>query len=169
MTYLPGSIGVSRSPGILGKLIRTGEHLHGDGRKKVDIDGRQVDASHWNHAFVIVGPDGGTIEAGAQGVVRNNVKNHPDHLVLGAPQGSIATAVIGAAVAHLGAEYAYVDDVMLGIDCVTHWKLHEKSDSLICSQLAAMCLAAGGWQSPMDPALVMPSTLVLAATAWVRS
>lgn len=154
--YLPGTIGVSHSPGVLGRLIRTGEWLHGDGRH----------ASRWNHAYVIVNENGDTIEAGSKGVVNNNVTEHPDRLIIGSPPGVDRAKVVEYAYSHLGVEYGYGTDVLLGFDCITRLKLHLHTDSLICSQLAALCLEFGGWALPEEASLIMPSTLVLAAAAW---
>lgn len=146
-----GDIGVSHSPGFIGHLIRTGERM---------TNSRQW--AKWNHAFVVMDDRGNTIEAGGKGVVRNNVSSHPEHLILHHPAGVDRNKIVACAIKNLGVEYGYFDDVLLGFDCLTHLKLHQHGDSLICSELATICLIAGGWKSPKSASAMLPSDLAMA-------
>lgn len=148
----PGDIGVCHGTGIVDRVIEFGERLHGAGRD-----------AKWSHAFVVVSAQGDTIEAQAFGVVRSTVASHgPDVRIFDCPAGVDRQKVVATANKMLGVEYGYWDDLLLGIDCLTHWTLHERGDSVICSELAAMCLVAGGWKSPLPPALTMPSDIAAA-------
>ena len=148
-----GDIGATRGSGFAARLIRFGQRLHGDRYYR------------WNHIFVVVDDQGGTVEAGGHGVERSNVSKHPETLNLGCPAGVDRARVAGLAVSKLGVEYGYLDVVLLGIDCLTGAELHlRRGDSLICSQLGALALIAGGWHSPLPPALTMPADLVAALT-----
>lgn len=144
----PGDIGVTTGSTLTDRVIQLGQHLHGDGA-----------ASKWNHAFVIVDNDGGTIEAQAAGVVRSEVSRHPHHVLFECPAGVNRAEVVKFAIQQLGTEYDWIDIVALGIDCLLHTKLHEHTDAWICSELAAAALIAGGWKPPLQPALTMPADL----------
>lgn len=172
MIYTPGTVGVCHSPGLLGKLIRAGEWLDPTHHRAVWHQ-EHPEAAHepwyWNHAFVIVGADGSTIEAGSKGIVRNNVTSHANQIILKDPFGNQPRpdahykAVVQYAVAHLGVPYSVLDDVCLGVDCLTGWKLHDPRPGVfICSEFAAKCLEAGGWTSPREPVLMKPADLVWA-------
>jgi hypothetical protein len=144
-----GDIGLCHGTGLLDRTIEFGEKLRGAGSY-----------SQWSHAFVVVSNGGDTIEARSRGVVRSTVGSHGKALrIFDCPAGVDRDAVVAKAVESLGIEYGYLQDVLLGIDCLTHWKLHVRGDALFCSELAAICLQAGGWKCPMPPSLVMPSTL----------
>lgn len=172
MIYTPGTIGVCHSPGLLGKLIRTGEWLDPTHHRAVWHQ-QHPDAAHepwyWNHAFVVISSEGDTIEAGSQGIVRNNVTSHANQIILKDPFNASATItihhaqVIAYAVKHIGVPYSVLDDVCLGIDCLTGWKWHDPRPGVfICSEFAAKCLEAGGWTSPREPVLMKPADLVWA-------
>jgi len=147
--YRPGDIGLCRGTAPMDRLIEAGEWLHGAGRDAV-----------FTHAFVVVNPEGRTIEAQARGVVRATVASHgPAVTIFACPPGVDPAKVVAYAESQLGVEYGYLDDVLLGVDCVMHTKFHEHGDSLICSELAALALHAGGWTLPKPAALMMPSDL----------
>lgn len=149
MAYTPGDIGLCRGTGLLDRLIETGERLHGAGPDAV-----------YSHAFIVATADGGTIEAQAHGVVRSTVASHGPAVTIFAPPPSVDRAtVVAYATGELGVEYGYWDDVLLGLDCLLHTRLHERGDSLICSELAALALQAGGMALPIAAALMMPSDI----------
>lgn len=147
--WLPGDIGAVSGSAFLSRTIQLGQRLHGDAYWR------------WNHIFVVVDSDGGTVEAAANGVVRSNVANHGTTLNLGCPTGVDRAKVTEYAVSQLGVEYGYLDVALMGVDCLTHARLHWRGDSLICSELGALALAAGGWTLPEPAALVMPADLCL--------
>lgn len=143
----PGDIGVERNGSFLARLIQTGQRVAGN--------------IHWvwNHAFVVVDDQGNTIEAQGQGVVRGNVTGR-DVINLGRPAGVDRKKVVGFALSKLGTPYDFLDDVVLGVNCLlgTHWRGAER-DRLICSELAALALQAGGWTPPIPTWLIKPADL----------
>lgn len=148
-----GDIGATTGSAFVSRLIQTGQRLHGD------------PFYEWNHIFVVVDSDGGTVEALGRGVARSNVAGHGETLNLGCPDGVDRAKVVEFAVSKLGTEYGYFDDVLLGVDCLTRARLCWRGDSLICSELGALALMAGGWRSPLPAALTMPADLVAALSA----
>lgn len=148
-----GDIGAASGTAFVSKLIQTGQRWHGD------PDWR------WNHIVVVVDDNGNTVEATGSGVTRGHVDRHDLILNLGCPAGVDRAKVVGFAVAHLGVEYGYFDDVLLGVDCLTRARLCWRGDSLICSELGALALKAGGWVSSLPAALTMPADLVRSLTS----
>jgi len=147
--YAPGDVGLCRGTAILDRLIETGESIHGAGR-----------GSRFSHAFVIVTPEGGTVEAQAKGVVRATVASHgPAVTILGAPAGLARPAVVDYAISRLGTAYNFLDDGLLGVDCLLGTTWHSHSKAVICSELAALAWQAGGWALPRPAAEIMPSTI----------
>lgn len=148
--YQPGDIGLCKGTGLLDRLIEVGERIHGDGPWSV-----------YSHAFVIVSADGGTVEAQGAGVIRSTVASHGTAVtVFACPPGVDRATVVGFAEAQLGDSYGYLDDALLGVDCLLRTQLHEHTGrAWICSELAAAALEAGGWVSPLPPALTMPADL----------
>lgn len=149
-TWLPGDIGATTGPAAVSRLIQMGQRLHGDRFYK------------WNHIFVVVDSTGGTVEALGHGVARSSLMDHGQVLHLGCPAGVDRARVVEFALSKLGVEYGYLDDVLLGVDCLTRARLCWRGDSLICSELGALALEAGGWRSPLPAALTMPADLVAA-------
>jgi hypothetical protein len=146
--WTPGDIGVTTGPDFVSRLIQFGQHIHGDAYWK------------WNHAFIVVDSQGGTIEAQGAGVVHSNVSTHGEMLNLGCPDGVDRLKVVGYAVSRVKTKYSYPDVVLMGIDCLTHARL-SWGGGVICSQLAAECLMEGGWQGlKQDAADTMPADLV---------
>lgn len=158
--YIPGTVGVCHSTGTLSELIRTGEFLARRHRRWPAWKPSKP-PWYWNHGFVIVSETGDTIEAEAAGVVKSHVDSHGDRLLLPLPRGVNGAAVVAFATAALGDPYSIPDDVFLGIDCLTGWRLHDpRTGVYVCSELAAAALIAGGWESPKLPVLTMPADLV---------
>lgn len=147
--FVPGDVGLCKGTAILDRLIELGERLHGAGKGSV-----------YSHAFVIVTPEGGTIEAQAAGVVRATVASHgPDVTILSAPEGVDRAGVVAYATGRLGTPYNFLDDALLGVDCLLGTTWHSHSKSLICSELAALSWQAGGWPLERPAAEIMPSDL----------
>ena len=145
--WRPGDIGVERNGSFLARLIQTGQRLNGD--------------THWvwNHAFVVVDDKGATIEAQAAGVVRGSVGTR-DVLNLGCPAGVDRLEVVSYAKSRLGTPYDFWDDVVLGVNCLFGTKFRGADNHrLICSELAALALRAGGWVPPMPTWLIKPADL----------
>jgi len=150
--YRPGDIGLCRGTGLLDGLIHLGERLHGAGRDAV-----------FTHAFIVATADGGTVEAQARGVVRATVASHgPAVTIFPCPAAVDRSKVVAYAEGKLGVEYGYLDDMLLGVDCLLHTRFHDRGDSLICSELAALALHDGGWRLPMPASLMMPSDVAAA-------
>lgn len=148
MTWAPGDIGAERNNSKLARLIQAGQLLWGDRNW------------HWNHIFVVTDSDGGTIEAAGRGVVRSNVGNR-DVIKLRFPDGVERSKVVAFATSKLGTPYDYWADVVLGIDCLFHTRLRGESQRrLICSELGALALRAGGWTPPIPTWLIKPGDLV---------
>lgn len=147
-----GDIGAASGNAGVSRLIQTGQRLRGDQYWK------------WNHIFVVVGDAGQTLEATGNGVAKGHVLRHDQTLNLGCPAGVDRAKVVEYAWSRYGVEYGYVDVVLLGFDCLTHARLRWRGDSLICSELGALALMAGGWASPLPAALTMPADLVAGLT-----
>ena len=150
-TFNPGDVLLVHSGGF-GRVIGLGEAIRGAG-------------AEWTHAALIVSSAGVTIEAGSSGVGYSSVANHPVHLVLPCPAGVIRRIVLAEARSFVGYKYNYGDLVALGLDCLLGTGFHDSdSGQLICSELVARCLVAGGWKSPKRPSRMMPSDLFVALT-----
>lgn len=147
-----GDIGAASGKAVVSRLIQTGQRWRGDQYWK------------WNHIFVVVDKAGNTVEATGSGVARGHVDRSDQTLNLGCPAGVDRFKVAAYAMAQLGIEYGYLDVALLGFDCLTHARLCWRGDSLICSELGALALKAGGWVCPLPAALTMPADLVAGLT-----
>jgi hypothetical protein len=132
--WAPGDIVAETNSSFLARLIQLGQWLWGN--------------RNWrqNHILIVVNAQGGTIEAQAAGVVRSTVGTRK-LTKLRFPDGVERDKVVAYAEYRLGTPYDYWDDVALGIDCVfrTHFR-DTDSKKLICSELGALALSAGGWR-----------------------
>ena len=152
----PGDIMLAHSRGIGGWMIKTGEALR-DGPK----------AAKWTHAGLVVGNQGETIEAQSAGVVRANLADHKTFIVIPCPPGVARIKVLDAVLGMVGWKYSWLDLILMGVDCLFNTKLHTSKhtgNQVICSELVALCLVAGGWKSPKSPYAMMPSDLDKALT-----
>lgn len=149
MAWRAGDIGAASGIAFTDRLIQFGQLL------------RRDRFWQWNHIFIVVDDNGGTIEAGGNGVARGHVADHPTSLNLGNPVDRLLT--IGFVTRKLGVPYGYLDVVLLGIDCLfgsrLHWRLGK---AVICSELASQALIAAGWKSPQAPSLMKPADVVAA-------
>lgn len=146
MTWQAGDIGAADGTALVSRLIQFGQYIHGDPFWR------------WNHIFIVTDSLGNTIEATGRGVTRSNVSEHKNTVNLGCP--ADRSKVVEFAESQVGIEYGYLNDVLLGMDCLLGWKWSWRGDSLICSELGALALEAGGWTSPIAPSLTMPADLV---------
>lgn len=148
-----GDIGAERNSSALARLIQVGQFVYGDRHWR------------WNHIFVVTDDNGGTVEALGAGVVRSTVGDRTV-INLGCPPGVDRLKVVEFAVSKVGTPYDFLDDVLLGFDCLPpHTELHTDGRRLICSELGCEALIAGGWESPRKPALTKPGDLIDALTS----
>jgi len=154
----PGDIGLTQISGVVGKAIRFGQWLNGDGFKD------------YEHAFVVV-TEAGTassdetiVEAMPGGAV--HVSNYHEAVYLRCPD-EHRERVARAALNLVGTPYSFVDYLSIAA-----LRLHRPSGRLrdyggathhmICSQLADFAAEAGGWQLFADgrwPGDVTPGDL----------
>lgn len=146
-SYVPGDLGCSSGRSLIDRAIQFGQRCAG----------APPGEARWNHAFVIVDTDGTTVEASARGVIRGQVEEHGDRLIVPAPEGVERHKVVNFAMKQVGLPYDFVEICLLGIDCLHRtWNLHRHSRAWICSELAAASWIAGGWASPRCPAMTYP-------------
>ena len=149
MTYPAGTIMLVNRPGLIPAGIRL------------------FTRSPWNHAAVCLG-DGWTVEAGPKGAFVGREANYTSgHYavnpgVFTAPQRKLIT---DKARASIGVPYDYLDIALLAIHGITgrfepHLKrVVDNSKSMICSQLAAVCWQAAGFDWGKDPSVVTPADI----------
>lgn len=148
MTWRAGDIGAETNGSRLARLIQLGQRL------------RRSPSWRWNHIFVVVDDQGGTIEAQGSGVVRSSVGTRTV-INLGCPAGVDRLEVVAAARRELGVKYNYLGVILLGVDCVFGTNLHWHSQRVrFCSELAVTALKAGGWRSPRYASETKPADLV---------
>ena len=140
----PGYVGFSRSPGLMGKLIRFGEIISG-GKGEV------------NHMFIFSEREGyrwKIIQAQMKGVT-NTVyfdelaESSSKVVVVKPPPRVCLPAVVEFAQEQVGIEYGLGTDIGIGIDMVT-WQWvpavrGARTASWICSALGCEALRYGGW------------------------
>ena len=138
----PGYIGFSRTTGLLGKLIQTGEKWKfGDGE--------------YNHAFVVVSlgsnyNDVWIVQATLKGVILSRLEDlfptTSEILIVPPPKGTDLYKVVDFANAQIGAPYGLLSDICIGVDILTpvwFWSVR-RNGTWICSALAAEALRYGG-------------------------
>lgn len=138
MTPQPGDIGLVSIKGEVGKLIRIGQWLNGDGYGK------------YEHAFVLV-DDKQIVEARPNGAVHVPMcHNWAETLWLRCPD-QYREGVVAAAVSLVGTPYSFADyfaiaALRLHIPSRALRRYVTSSDHMICSQLADEAARRGGWQ-----------------------
>ena len=155
----PGDIGLCTIKGEVGKLIRVGQWLNGDG------------FSRYTHAFVM--GDGDTIVEAQPGGAVHVPQRHGGILWLPCPD-QYRRGVVEAALGLVGTPYSALDYFALAA-LRLHIPSHELHDyvrstgHMICSQLADEAARRGGWNIFKDgrmPQDVTPGDLwELAAAA----
>lgn len=135
----PGYVGFSRSPGVMGRAIRFGEHLSGG-------------VGEWNHMFII-GEDAKVIQAEMQGVtddanVNDLLLTYKCTILKPPPEVDLDKVVVFAK-EQVGICYGLGTDIAIGIDMMT-WQWFPafrgaRKPSWICSALGAEALRFGGY------------------------
>lgn len=142
----PGDIGMVRMPGAVGKLIRAGQWLNGDG------------FADYEHAFVVVGevedtPNVGTqiIEAMPGGALLSPLSRYDgfEPVYLRCPP-ALRDDVAAAALSFRGVKYSALDYAALAAHRfhipAPHLRDYIRtSGHMICSQLADRAAYVGGW------------------------
>lgn len=145
MTPTPGSIGLVSIRGNVGRLIRVGQWLNGDGY------------SRYTHAYVYVG-NGKIVEARPKGAVCvPQCHSWDETLWLHCPP-QYSRGVSLAALGLVGTPYSVLDyfaiaATRLHIPCVGLRQYVETSKHMICSQLADEAARRGGWHLFKDKRL----------------
>lgn len=147
----PGDIGLVTMAGHVGRLIRVGQWLNGDGYAR------------YEHAFVFVG-DGEIIEAMPGGALLSRLARYDDQEILwlkcpreyGAsvaavarrygPQFDEAGKLIRKGIPYSVADYAALALHRFKIPTPLLKRYIERSKSMICSQLADRAAELGGWR-----------------------
>ena len=139
----------------------------------IDHDGlvpagiRLFTRSPWNHAAVCLG-DGRTVEAGANGAFIGSEGNgSARHLAVNVGEftDQERQLITMKALSLVGVPYNFLDIVLLAIHGLTGrlvpmlTRRVAKSHSMICSQLAAVCWQAAGYQWGQDPSLITPADI----------
>jgi cell wall-associated NlpC family hydrolase len=154
ITPQPGDFGLTQIHGRVGKLIRAGQWLNGDG------------FFDYEHAFVYVG-EGQVIEAEPGGARLASLTEYNVSAVLWST-GAIGTteaqraSIVAAARGYIGTPYSFLDYASLAAKRLHLWApgLHSyvrSSGHMICSQLVAKCyFDAGcalfpGWTGDVTP------------------
>jgi hypothetical protein len=136
----PGYVGFSRSPDLMGKLIRLGEHLSGG-------------VGEVNHMFVL-DENERVIQAEMRGVTNrmflSDLREINESVTIVKPPPEVRLSdVVKFANSQVGICYGLWTDVGIGIDMVT-WQWvpalrGARKPSWICSALGGESLRFGGW------------------------
>lgn len=139
-----GDIGFARTKGLLGRLIRLGEHL------------RFHRGSQFNHMFVVDRQEDGVwyiIQATLRGVTDSarlvDVAPGGTFLTMGPPYGADRDRLLAWCRRRVGQHYGYLTIAAIALDVVTwDWVPSlrgARKDSWICSALACEGLRFAGW------------------------
>jgi hypothetical protein len=137
-TPMPGDIGLTQISGSVGKAIRVGQWLDGDGY------------ADYEHAFVYTGA-GRIVEAEPGGALDSLLSRYdPARIAWLRCPARNRVAVAEAAKAYVGVPYSFLDYAAVGMH-----RLHipapglrsyiESTGHLICSQLVDRAAMDGGW------------------------
>jgi hypothetical protein len=141
-----GDVGFSHNNGVMGRIIRFGEHLKG------------VYGSEWNHEFVVSKFENNEwwiIQATMKGVIETPLKDvapgKGGHYVTMAPPPECnRVKILEFAYGELGAKYSILSDVAIGIDMLTwNWVpslMNSYTRTWNCSGLTNECLRYAGWR-----------------------
>lgn len=133
-----GSIGLVAMSGTVGRLIRLGQWLNGDG------------FANYQHAFVYVG-DGEIIEAMPGGALLSRLDKYDSDSVAWLPCPPEFGAQVASAARSLeGVPYSFLDYFAIAAHRfhlpIPHLKKYiEDTGHMICSQLADHAALQGGW------------------------
>ena len=152
-TPVPGSYGCVKTHGFYPWLIRVGTR------------------SEYDHAFLVVDEHGGIIEAEPGGARRSNLAEYAGYDLIfnteDTPTDDQRHQIIAKAETLIGTPYGWTDIARLALHSLGwdwHWLIAaaDNERAMICSQLVAICGAAGGldWGCGREsPAAVTPADL----------
>ena len=152
--YEPGDFILTKSSGILGKLIRTGQLIRFKGKH-----------AKWTHAALIVSKEGDLIEASGRGVVRSHIsayKKNDYHLIR---LGEMADEkdrqkMVNFAEWCLRYEYGHLTIISISLCLITGSKfLFGMDNRIICSALVARALERTRLIFDKNPSFIMPADL----------
>lgn len=139
---LPGDFGLTQIHGTVGKLIRFGQWLNGDG------------FHDYEHAFLYVG-NGQLVEAEPGGARLAPLSEYADCHVRWSsgilrPTDAQRRAIVSAALGYIGVDYSFLDYFSLASTRLHVWvpglRTYVKSTGhMICSQLVARAYFDGGY------------------------
>lgn len=153
MIPVPGSYGCVKTHGFYPWLIRAGTR------------------SEYDHAFIIVDDRGGIIEAEPGGARRSNLAEYTNYDMIfntvDVPSEEQRRRIVSKAETLIGTPYGWTDIARLALhDLGVNWPwliaAADNERAMICSQLVAVCGAAGGmdWSCGKEnPAAVTPADL----------
>jgi hypothetical protein len=137
-TPQPGDIGLTQIQGRVGRAIKIGQWLNGDGYV------------NYQHAFLVI-QGNGLVEAEPKGARYGSIFDYADRDVkyLRCPD-ECREAVANAATSFIGIGYSYADYLALalhrfGIDTPKLQKYIQSSGHMICSQMADYGAFLGNW------------------------
>jgi hypothetical protein len=135
-----GDFGVVNIPGRMGRLIRLGQWLNGDGY------------NDYEHAFIVITADGTVVEGRPSGAGHNHTSAYPGAVYYTCPDNA-REAVADAAIGLIGRGYSWADYFALAavrfhLDLIAHplRRYVESSGRLICSQLVDYAYQLAGVQ-----------------------
>jgi hypothetical protein len=143
VTVKVGQIGFAHNKGLMGRLIRLGEHL-------------RFKRSDWNHQFAVVDVDANgnatIIQATLKGVILSpleSVATGGRYILLDAPAEVDVTKMLEFFRAQVGLEYGLLTDIAMGIDIVS-WQWvpalrGARKESWQCAALINEGMRFGGW------------------------
>jgi len=152
--FEPGDFILTKSSGILGKLIRTGQLIRFKGKY-----------AKWTHAALIVSKDGSLIEASGRGVVHSHIsayKKKDYHLIR---LGEMADQrdrqkMVNFAEWCLRYDYGHLTIISISLCLITGWKfLFGMDNRIICSALVARALERTRVIFDKNPSFIMPADL----------
>lgn len=156
MTYQPGDFFLEDGKGFVSTVIRLGENIY------------ERDQYCWaTHAGLIVSPEGETIEAEGNGVIRSSIDAHiASHMRFQVVNSGLDARgrelAVEVANQWVGVSYGYITILSITFDMLSpdfFWRIRSPH-SLICSELVMRALYHGGAQSPrIDFGMVKPSDL----------
>jgi uncharacterized protein YycO len=124
--------------------------------------------AHWSHAAIVVGADGGLVEAEAMGVIRSPISKYRDdeyHLVrLGHEfQAEGRERTVGYALEQVGQAFGFLAMLGASVYLLFGRPLRVvRRNHQICSGLVVNALHEGGMLPGLDPVLTLPADLAKA-------
>jgi hypothetical protein len=152
--FEPGDFILTKRRGILSKLIRTGQLIRFKGKY-----------AKWTHAALIVGKEGGLIEACGRGVIRSHIsqyKKNDYHLIRldEMADESDRQKMVNFAEWCLRYDYGHLTIISISLCLITGWKfLFGMDNRIICSALVARALERTRVIFDKNPSFIMPADL----------